>query len=368
MRMHTILPLPTEAFRIRGIRMNRNRISRRVWPSLGWMCAWTAFWALMGPPGWAQGSRPPVVSEGAGTEQKDPAIQAPTDYELGPEDQLSIWVADAPDISAKAVSVDLAGAINLPLIGRVKVAGLTARQVETELAARLKEFFFAPQVVVSITDFRSQPVSVIGAVNQPGVHQLRGRKRLIEVLSMAGGIRNDAGYTVKITRGMQWGPIPLPAATKDSSGQYSVAEVPIKEIMGATNPQSNILIRPNDVVSVPRGELIYVIGNVMKAGGFVLGEQETMTVLQALSMAGGLAPQAAGQNARILSAEKDRATRVDVPVNVKDILAGKAQDVPLKADDILFIPNSASKKVAIRLAESALQAVTGIAIWRAGSQ
>jgi polysaccharide biosynthesis/export protein len=356
-----------EAYVIRGINVPRSRTHVRLRPAIHWMCALTAAWVLVGLPAAAQEAGAFVASGRAAVGQKDPPTQVPKEYELGPEDQLSIWVADAPDISGKPVSVDLAGAINLPLVGRIKAAGLTTQQLETELEARLKEYYVAPQVVISISEFRSQPVSVIGAVNQPGVHQLRGRKRLVEVLSMAGGIRTDAGYTVKITRGLQWGPIPLPAATTDSSGQYSVAEVPIREIMGATNPQSNILIRPNDVISVPRGELIYVVGNVVRAGGFVLGEQQTMTVLQALSMAGGLSAQAAGQNARILSKEPDRSTRVDVPVNIKEILAGKAKDVPLKADDILFIPNSASKRVAIRLAETALQTMTGIAIWRAGA-
>jgi polysaccharide export outer membrane protein len=335
------------------------------------MVIWSIIGAGLGINMPAQENQLPSLVVGRGeAEHPAPAatVPAPTEYELGPDDQLLVWVSDAPEMSAKPVSVDLGGAINLPLIGRVKASGLTMEQLEAELTTRLKDYFFHPQVVVSMVEFRSQPVSVIGAVNQPGVHQLRGHKRLFEVLSMAGGVRNDAGYTVKITRTRQWGPIPLPGAAADSSGEFSVAEVKVKDIMSATNPEANILIRPNDVISVPRGELVYVIGNVTKAGGFVLAEQETITVLQALALAGGLAPQAAGQNARILSSEKGSATRVDVPVNVKNILAGKAQDVPLRADDILFIPTSASKKAAIRLAETALQTATGIAIFRSGTR
>jgi polysaccharide biosynthesis/export protein len=296
----------------------------------------------------------------------DKADDATREYELGADDQLSVWVTDAPDISAKSVTVDLDGKINLPLIGRVRAAGLTMQQLEAELRERLREYFVHPEVVVSVVEYRSQPVSVIGAVNQPGVHQLRGHKRLIEVLSLAGGIRTDAGYTVKITRRLESGPIELPDAKADATGQYSVAEVYVKEIMSATNPQSNILIRPNDVISVPRAEMVYVIGTVMKSGGFVLTEQAGMTVLQALSLAGGLGPQAAGQNARILSAVAGRSTKTETPVNVKKILQGKAKDISLKADDILFVPDSTSKKAAIRLAESALATATGVAVFRSG--
>jgi polysaccharide biosynthesis/export protein len=285
-------------------------------------------------------------------------------YELGPDDQLSLWVMDAPEMSARGATVGLDGAITLPLIGRVQAAGLTTQQLEEKLRELLNEYFVHPEVVVSVSEFRSQPVSVIGAVNSPGVHQLRGHKRLVEVLSLAGGMRPDAGYTVKITRPIEAGHIPLPDAKIDASGEYSIAEVGVKEIMSATNPQGNILIRPNDVISVPRAELVYVIGVVAKAGGFVLAEQETMTVLQALAMAGGLGPQAAAQNARILSSVKDHSARAETPVNVKRILEGKAKDLPLRADDILFIPSSTSKKAAIRLAETALQTATGVAIFR----
>jgi len=291
---------------------------------------------------------------------------SPRDYVLGPDDQISIWVADAADISGKAMNIDPGGDITLPLVGSVRAAGLTTHELETQLRARFKEYYVSPQVVVSITEFRSQPVSVIGAVNAPGVHQLRGRKTLVEVFSMAGGVRNDAGYTVKITRSLEWGRIPLPGAKDDPSGRYSVAELQIKDMMAATNPEGNILIQPHDVISVPRGELVYVIGEVGRAGGFVLTERETMSVLQALALAGGLGPQAAGQNARILRDKERGAPRIEIPVNVKQILTGKAKDIQLNSEDILFIPNNVPRKVSIRIAESVLQTATGVAIFRSG--
>jgi polysaccharide export outer membrane protein len=144
-----------------------------------------------------------------------------------------------------------------------------------------------PHVTVSIVEFRTQPVSILGAVKQPGVHQLQGEKNLFEVLSTAGGLREDAGYSVRITRRLEWGKLPLPDAVNDPSGEYSTASVSVKAIMEGRNPQLNITIKPQDVISVPKGEMVYVIGSVKKSGGFVLGEKENVSVLQALSMAEG---------------------------------------------------------------------------------
>jgi polysaccharide export outer membrane protein len=290
-------------------------------------------------------------------------LQAPKDYVLGPDDQISIWVADCPDISAKTFNIDTSGYINLPFVGVVRASGLTARQFESQLSSDLKRYFVRPQVAVSIVEFRSQPVSVIGEVNQPGVHQLRGHKTLVEVLSMAGGLKPEAGYKAKITRESEWGPIPLPDAKSDPSGNFSVAEVKLNAVLTSTSPEENILVRPNDVIYVPRAPLVYVMGEVMKAGGFVLSESQTISVLRVLSLAGGLGPQAAPQNARILREKENGTERTEVAVNVKEILAGKGEDVGLKSNDILFIPNSLPKKAALRIAETALQVGTGIAIY-----
>ena len=118
-------------------------------------------------------------------------------YVLGPDDQIVIHAIDAPEISDKSILIGMNGDITLPLIGRVKAGGLTVEQLETELNARLAKYVKDPQVSVTVTEFRSQPVSVFGAVSKPGVIQLRGRKTLYEVLSMAGGPRNDsAGSTI----------------------------------------------------------------------------------------------------------------------------------------------------------------------------
>ncbi len=291
---------------------------------------------------------------------------APADYVLGPDDQLSVWALEADEISNRPIVIETGGFINLPLIGRLQAAGLTVQQLESDIAKKLATYIKNPKVAVSVTEFRSQPVSVIGAVTNPGVHQVRGRKTLVEVLSMAGGLRLDAGYVLKITRRIEWGPIPLPGAVKDASGQYTVAEVPLKGIIDAVNPSENIPIRPNDVISVPKAELVYVVGEVTKAGGFILNERSQMTVLQALAMAGGLTSSASGKNARLLRPTPGSDQRTEIPIDLSKILMSKAEDLNMKADDVLFVPTNVSKKAAVRAAEAAIQALTGVVIWRGG--
>src|SRR5262249_7742261 len=159
------------------------------------------------------------------------------------------------------VRIDSRGYVTLGLIGRVKAAGLTVEELENEVRARLKKYVHEPDVSAYLTEMRTQPVSIIGAVQTPGVQRLQGQKTLFEALSAAGGLRADAGYLVKITRKLENGRIPLPDATDDPTGQFSIASVNVKTIMDASNPKDNILVKPDDVISVPKAEIIYVIGS-----------------------------------------------------------------------------------------------------------
>ena len=299
---------------------------------------------------------------GVGAQDQDKVSRT---YLLGPGDQVIVQALDLEEIDGKQpVRIDMRGDIKLPLAGRLHAAGLSVEQLEDAIVERLKGQLQKPTVTVSIFEFRSQPVSVLGAVGAPGVLQLQGRKTLFEILSQAGGLKPDAGNTVVITRAKEWGPIPLPNAKADSSGKFSIAEVSVKSIMGAKNPEENILIEPNDVISVPKAELIYVIGAVKKPGGFVLSERETLSVLQALSLAEGLDRVASPKAAKILHATDGNSQRTEIAVDLKTILEGKGQDMAMSANDILFVPTSASKNAAIRGMEAALQIGTGLAIYR----
>ena len=118
------------------------------------------------------------------------------------------------------------------------------------------------------------------------------------MLSLAGGLRVDAGYSVKVTRNLKWGRIPLPDAQDDSTGQFSVASVSVKSIMNGSNPAENIIIKPEDTITVPKADLIYVIGSVKKPGGYVMGQDQTVSALQILSLAEGLDHTAAADKVK----------------------------------------------------------------------
>lgn len=279
-------------------------------------------------------------------------------YRLGPDDQVVLRVANAPDITDKPVRIDADGYIKLPMVGRVQAAGMTAGQLEGELTKRLKVYLEEPDVAVSVAEFHSQPVSIIGAVNSPGLHQLEGHKTLVEMLALAGGLRPDAGPTAKITRQVEWGRVPLPNAKEDPSGRFSTAEVSLKSIMNANDPEKNIAICPQDIISIPQAEMVFVLGDVTKAGGLALNAGDRMSVLEALSNAGGALRTASMGKAKILRVVANDKKRAELPVDIKKIQAGKADDVPLIAGDILFVPGSDAKRASARAAEAALQAGT----------
>jgi len=285
---------------------------------------------------------------------------------LGPDDEVEIYGPELDELTNKPARINGDGYIQVPLIGSVHLAGLSIREAEQELDKRLSAYIRQPRTALNMKELRSQPVSILGAVNSPGVHQVQGRKTLLEMLSLAGGIRSDAGYSVRITRQQQWGCIPLPNVTVDPSGAFSVAEVNLKDILDAKNPEENIAIMPHDVISVPKAEMIYVIGEVRRSGGFVLGEHESMSVLQALSLAEGLSATADARHAKILrpSGNAGSSQREEIAVDVKGILTGRTGDVSLRGDDILFIPGSMGKKTALRAIEAAIQTGTGLIIWR----
>jgi polysaccharide export outer membrane protein len=292
-----------------------------------------------------------------------PLPTPPDTYTLGPGDQIIVRVLDLEEIDNKPVPIDLRGSINLPVAGRIQASGLTTERLEAAIAERLKKVLVKPDVSVYLAEMRSQPVSLLGQVQTPGVHQLQGQKNLFEVLSLAGGLRQEAGPVINITRRLEWGPIPLPSASNDSTGRFSVASIDVKSVMNASNPAENILIMPNDVISVPKADTIYVIGAVKKPGAYVLGEHHTLSALQVLALAEGTDKTAATQDAKIMRVLPNSNDRAEIPVDLRTILSGKTPDVPLTADDILFVPTSKAKAVGYRALEALVQAGT-FAVYR----
>ena len=176
----------------------------------------------------------------------------PAAYTLGAHDQVRILALHAPEIPRDALAIDDEGYLHLPLVGRVRAAGQTLEQLEAALREQLKEFVLEPEVAVTLVSQRNLPVSVIGSVKTPGVYQVTERKRLIEMLSLAGGLRDDAGPKLTVTRQLARGRVALPGAHDDSTGQFSVAEVDIDALTRGMNPSLNVIIEPQDVVCTPR--------------------------------------------------------------------------------------------------------------------
>ncbi len=291
----------------------------------------------------------------------DPAVRPML---LGPEDQVVIRVQDEDQIPDKPFRVDSEGCLHLPMVGVVKAGGLSTRELEGVLTEKFKFYVKDPKISVSLTESHSSSVSLVGAVNNPGVHQIEGPRRLMEVISMAGGLRTDAGATARITRETEWGEIPLPNARKDLSGKYSVADVDLDSLMRGRNPEQNILIQPHDVVAVTKADVVFVLGEVKKPGGFPLMAHEKMSILTAIGLAEGMFPTAAPKSARILRESTDGPNRQEIQVNLAKILHGAAPDVPLEPNDILLVPRNNAREIAIKSAEAAVAIGTGLVIWR----
>jgi polysaccharide export outer membrane protein len=167
-----------------------------------------------------------------------------------------------------------------------------------------------------------------------------------------------------LTRRIARGPLPLPGASADAAGAYSIVEIPLEPLITSAAPESNLALMPDDVISVMTAEVVYVVGQVEKAGGFVLKERETVTALKALALAGGLRPHAAPKRAKILRREGKDTIAEEVPVDLKAILDGRVADVPLSPEDVLFVPKSGVKSVSSKTADTVLSTLSGILIWR----
>jgi polysaccharide export outer membrane protein len=288
-------------------------------------------------------------------------------YRIGTDDLLDISVFDVPDLS-RTVRVSAAGDISLPLLGSVPVAGQTPQDLETSLAQELRAHYMRdPQVTVFVKEMESHGVSVFGAVIKPGVYQIRGAKSLIEVLSMAGGLSDEAGDTVTIVPGEE---NPSAAATGVTGAENDPAppaapamEVNIGDLLGSDESKSNVMVFPGDIVKVSSAGTVYVVGEVHRPGGFALHADANISVLQAISLAEGLTSTAARSEARIIRTDPVSGKRTEIPLNLGKVLSGKQADPELEARDIVFVPNSAARSGLYRGGEALVQITTGMAIY-----
>ncbi len=274
------------------------------------------------------------------------------EYRCGPGDRLSVTVFEVEELTGLA-TIDGEGLVRLPLIGAVAVGNLTTREIED----RLVELYGAdlvrdPHITVSIEEFGSQPVSVLGAVREAGVYQLQGSRRLLDVLAMAGGLSDEAGDRILIRR----------PGSDDTAPPVEIA-VPIKQMLAAgTSSQYNPWIMAHDTIQAERAGLIYVLGSVNRPGGFPIKDQEQITVLQAIALAEGSSPTASLQKAQIIRSQ--RGVKVEIAVPVKDVIKGKIPDPVLQPNDILYVPDSRAKTALSKGSAAIVQMAVGLVIWR----
>src|SRR3984893_7883347 len=287
------------------------------------------------------------------------------DYVIGSGDLLGVEVFDVPELS-RDVRVNETGFISLPLIPvKVHVVGLTTFQLQDKLAELLQSngLVSTPQVSVTLKEQHSHPITVIGSVKSPMVIQAARQTTLLQVLSQAGGVSEDAGNVVVITR-----PPSVPEGSEETVAAKELREpqtfmISLSDLLDTGNSTFNIPVLGGDVVSVPRAGIIYVVGAVVRPGGFVMqSDRDRMTTLKLLSLAGGTTNRAKERQAVILRKNLETGKRDEVPVDLKKVMQLKTEDVMLLPSDILFIPDSSGKKAWHRAGDVAISLTTGIAL------
>jgi polysaccharide export outer membrane protein len=287
------------------------------------------------------------------------------DYVLGPEDVVNIEVFNVPELR-QTLRVENDGTIWVKLLGRVKAAGLTTSALRRELESEWgKTYLENPKVTIFVREFHGQPVSIIGAVERPGIYQLPGPRTLVEALSMAGGLvkrtNGSAGRTLYVTRKEGFKDLEMvPGIRQVAPNQV---EISLKLLLYSRDVGLNIQVKPFDIISVSKAGIVYVAGEVKKPGGFLLDDRDTFTVLEALALAEGTTASAARRSARLIH-RSDDGTLSETPVDVGKILNGKAEDVILTANDVLFIPNSRAKYAGKRTAETVIATLTGLIVFK----
>ncbi len=274
-----------------------------------------------------------------------PAAAADPDLVIGKGDLLQVSVFGAPDYDYQ-VRVGNSGVVSLPLIGETTVAGMTIQGAQKMIEKRLADggYFSTPRVSIFVRDYATESISVLGEVQKPGMYPLLGNSRLLDVISAAGGTTPKAGMTATITH----------RATPDNPETIHLP-------LGATDAKNNVQVQPGDTVMVAKAGIVYVVGDVKMPSGIVMDKPQ-ITILQAIAMAQGVNPTASLSGARLI--RRTPAGPQEVPVALQKILQAKAPDLPLQADDIIFIPNSKGKSALHRTMEAVIQAATGVAIYR----
>ena len=290
-------------------------------------------------------TQPPKPAQG---DSSSGSISSPpgnsSQLRLGAGDLLEVGVYNVPELSTKA-RIGNSGDVYLPLIDYVHVADLTIEEAQALIEKRLDDggFVRSPHVTIFVDESTSQGVTILGDVNRPGIYPVLGDRKLYDLISAAGGFTATAGRKVSIIR---------------QHSQNGAITVNLPRNL-ADDLQDNLEIMPGDTISVPRAPVIYVVGDVGHPAGFLV-DNGSLTVLQALALAGGTNRTAKIGGARIIRKSPTGMTETRVPL--KKMLEAKAPDINLQADDILFVPLSGARVAAGTGFNAAVTAASGLAI------
>jgi polysaccharide biosynthesis/export protein len=277
-----------------------------------------------------------------------PASESPlpnSNVKLGIGDLVEVSVYGVPDLATKA-RVSGSGDLYLPLIDYVHVADLTTDEAQELIQKRLADGGFVrdPHVMIFVDESTSQAITLIGEVARPGPYPAIGERRLFDLISAAGGLTDKAGRAVTIEH-------------RGDPEHKTVLKLSAN--LADDSASSNVELRPGDLVYVSRAGIIYVVGDVNHASGFWI-EDNTLTVLKALALAGGHTKTSALNKTRILRETTNGVQ--EIPIPLKKILYAKAPDVPLQKGDVLFVPGSPGKALAYQSAQVAMSVTTALAV------
>jgi polysaccharide export outer membrane protein len=274
------------------------------------------------------GTEPPEALPAYPVEAQTPFLKrGGSDYKIGRQDLLELKVFDLKELD-QTVRVADDGSITLPLLGRLDVAGLTKGQLEDLIARLLEEKFVRnPQVTIFVKEYQSKKVAVSGAVKKPDTYEMLGEKTLLEMISLAGGLDRDLGKEIIIFR-------PQESGTERLS-------INLDKLVYEADPKLNVAVLPGDIVYVPAVEKvrIFVTGAVRSPNLYEVPRSEPVTVLKAVTLAGGTTDRASQSKVQIIRTGPD-GTRVTIPVNLKRVKRGKDEDPVLQRDDLVLVPES----------------------------
>jgi len=289
------------------------------------------------------GDTPPPAAKVASPAASTPPL-SDSSVRLGDGDLIEISVFGVPDLSTK-VRISNSGDVYLPLIDYVHIADLTVDEAQGLIEKRLSDggFVRGPHVTIFVDESASQAITVIGEVNRPGPYAAIGERRLFDMISAAGGLTDKAGRNITIVH-------------KGNLEQKVDLHLPTN--LGE-DTQDNVEIRPGDTIIVARAGIVYVVGDVARPSGFLI-EDNTLSVLKALALAGGGTRTSALSKTRILRQTPNGIQ--EIHVNLKKVLYAKAPDMALVKGDVLFVPGSAAKGAAYRTADAAFSMSTALAV------